>query len=309
MPRRTRSAHRENAKEETQVSISKPRWMKRNLPVTPEGKEVRNLLSSLHLNTVCREANCPNRGQCFSEGTATFLIMGDVCTRDCRFCNIAGGTPRELEDSEPRRVAEASAKMNLKHVVITSVTRDDLPDGGASHFAATIDLIHEKLPEATVEVLIPDLMGNEDALEIVLNSKPDVLNHNVETVPELYSAVRPKAVYASSMRILELSKNRGFITKSGLMVGLGETDEQFNRTIAELAGIGLDILTIGQYSAPSERHYPVKAYIHPDRFEEMAEFGENAGIGKVVAGPLVRSSFRAGIALKDVLAKHQTKSA
>jgi len=283
--------------------------MKRNLPVTPEGKEVRNLLSSLHLNTVCREANCPNRGQCFSEGTATFLIMGDVCTRDCRFCNIAGGTPRELEDSEPRRVAEASAKMNLKHVVITSVTRDDLPDGGASHFAATIDLIHEKLPEATVEVLIPDLMGNEDALEIVLNSKPDVLNHNVETVPELYSAVRPKAVYASSMRILELSKNRGFITKSGLMVGLGETDEQFNRTIAELAGIGLDILTIGQYSAPSERHYPVKAYIHPDRFEEMAEFGENAGIGKVVAGPLVRSSFRAGIALKDVLAKHQTKSA
>ncbi len=277
--------------------------MKRELPITPEGKEVRRLLKSLNLNTVCGEANCPNRGQCFSEGTATFLIMGDICTRDCRFCNIARGKPQPLEKSEPARVAEASAKLRLKHVVITSVTRDDLSDGGAAHFAETINMVHEKLPTAAVEVLIPDLMGNEDALDVILNSKPDVLNHNVETVPELYSAVRPKAVYSRSMKILELSKEKGFITKSGLMVGLGETDEQLYRTINELAAIGLDILTIGQYSAPSREHYPVKAYIHPDTFVEMAEVGEDAGIGKVVAGPLVRSSFRAGIALKEVLEK------
>ncbi len=282
------------------MSLSKPRWMKQELPATSAGKEVRRLLKELRLNTVCREANCPNRGLCFSEGTATFLIMGDVCTRNCRFCNISGGKPRELESDEPTRVAKAALGMDLKHVVITSVTRDDLPDGGAGHFAETVKAVREMVPEATIEVLIPDLQGDESSLEIVLAASPDVLNHNVETVPELYSAVRPEADFGRSLDVLRFSKKRDFVTKSGLIVGLGENRFQLEETISKLAEIELDILTIGQYSAPSEKHHPVARYLEPSEFDELSLFGESAGIGKVIASPLVRSSYRAGAVLKEI---------
>jgi len=278
--------------------------MKQRLTVTPQGKEVRRLLRELRLNTVCREANCPNRGECYSEGTATFLILGNVCTRNCRFCNIGNGMPETPDIDEPERVARAAAGMALNHVVVTSVTRDDLPDGGADHFARTIREIRKTLPEATVEVLIPDFLGKEKAIERVFAESPDVLNHNIETVSELYSDVRPGANYRRSLDILKAGKKRGLITKSGLMVGLGESREELMRTFEDLASVELDILTIGQYSAPSEMHAPVKRYVTPEEFEELACKGESTGIGKIIAGPLVRSSFRAGAVLEEIRNKN-----
>lgn len=291
------------------MSLSKPRWMKQRLPTTPQGKGVRRLLKQLRLNTVCSEANCPNRGECYADGTATFLIMGSVCTRNCRFCNIEGGWPQKLLSDEPNRVARAAAGMKLNHVVVTSVTRDDLPDGGANHFAKTIREIRELLPDATVEILIPDFQGDEKALEIVFVESPDVFNHNIETVPRLYPDVRPEADYRRSINVLKASKERELITKSGLMVGLGETREELSRTIEDLAAIDLDILTIGQYSAPSKNHAPVARYLSPEEFEELADEGEKAGLRKVVAGPLVRSSFRAGQVLNEIGEKSNINSA
>ncbi|MCK5832160.1 lipoyl synthase [bacterium] len=272
----------------------KPQWFVRDIRSTEDGKNVRHLLESLGLNTVCREANCPNRNYCFNEGTATFLILGKNCTRGCRFCNISKGAPDPLDPDEPRKLAEAAFGMDLKHVVITSVTRDDLPDGGAGHFAQTIKWIRKLLPLASVELLIPDFQGSEPALSTVLNSKPDVLNHNVETVEELYPFVRPEADYERSLNVLKASSDRGFITKSGIMLGLGENIEQIEETFEDLADSGIGILTLGQYLAPSKKHYPVKRYIPPDEFASLAVLARKYGIKEVVSGPLVRSSYKAG---------------
>ncbi len=282
------------------MSITKPRWLKQPIPTSAEGRNVRRLLAGLELNTVCREAGCPNRGVCYSLGTATFLILGKICTRGCRFCNIGSGTPEPVEPDEPERVARAAAGMRLKHVVVTSVTRDDLPDGGAGHFAETICELRKHLPEASIEVLIPDFAGNEDALDIVLSARPDVLNHNVETVPQLYRAVRPGADYDRSLRVLARAGAKDMITKSGIMVGLGETVEQLSKIFRDIAKAGVDILTIGQYLSPGPSYYPVKRFVSPKEFENLAEIAGEKGIREVVSGPLVRSSYRAGEAYMKI---------
>jgi len=291
------------------MRLIKPHWLKQKISATPEGKEVRRLLRDLRLNTVCREAGCPNRGSCFAEGTATFLILGSVCTRKCRFCNIASGIPEPVEPDEPERLAKAAVGMNLKHVVVTSVTRDDLPDGGSAQFAKTIRELKKRLPAASVEVLIPDFAGNETALDLVLSESPEVLNHNIETIPELYSDIRPGADYNRSLSVLRHSMESGFITKSGLMVGLGETRDALSSTFDDLAAVGIKILTIGQYLAPSPDHFPVARYIPPEEFEEMAVEAERAGIGAVVAAPLVRSSYHAGVVFNNVAGTQNSKHA
>ena len=289
------------------MTITKPVWLKQKIQANPKSKAVRGLLTELHLNTVCLEAGCPNRSRCYADGTATFLILGNICTRNCRFCNIRSGNPAPVEADEPERVAKAAKGMSLAHIVVTSVTRDDLPDGGAEHFAATTRSIRKLLPQASVELLIPDFEGNEEALNIVINESPDVLNHNVETVPELYETVRPKADYRRSLELLSRTKNRNLITKSGIMVGLGETKEQISRTMEDLAEVGIDILTIGQYLAPSAEHHPVARYIPPEEFEYFTEEGRRYGIGEVVSGPLVRSSYCAGEAYRRLAITTKTQ--
>jgi lipoic acid synthetase len=288
------------------MTIGKPEWLKQKVVSTAESRNVRRLLGNLGLNTVCLEANCPNRSKCYGDGTSTFLIMGKICTRNCRFCNIVGGIPSLLDPGEPENVAKAAEGMNLNYIVITSVTRDDLPDGGAGHFAKTIRAIRKLIPKANVEVLIPDLQGNLDSLQTVLSAKPDVLNHNIETAKELYPTVRPSANYDRSRRILREAKKKGFITKSGIILGLGETDEQILRTISDLADDGLDILTIGQYLAPSKEHHPVARYFPPPAFDFFAVEARRMGIAQAVSGPLVRSSFRAGEVYKTFLQSTQT---
>jgi len=278
----------------------KPAWLKQKITATPQGNKVRKLLENLGLNTVCEEAKCPNRNSCFSEGTATFLIMGSQCTRHCTFCNIGSGAPEELDPDEPENLAKAAKEMNLKHVVITSVTRDDLPDGGANHFARTITMLNEVLPETTIEVLIPDFLGNFKNLNTVLNAGPDVLNHNVETIPQLYSRIRPEADYQRSLDVLRESKSAGFITKTGIMVGLGETDDQVRGVLDDIAEVEVDIVTIGQYLQPSPKHCPVDRFVLPEIFAEYEEYALSKGIKKAVSGPLVRSSYRAGTVLKEV---------
>jgi lipoic acid synthetase len=284
---------------------TKPNWFRQKIHSTPESKHVRALLSSLNLNTVCSEAACPNRNRCYADGTATFLILGRNCTRNCRFCNIAGGTPELVDPGEPERVALAAKGMELSHVVITSVTRDDLLDGGANHFAETVRWIRDLLPEASIELLVPDFGGSERSLRIVLDSGPDVLNHNVETVPGLYQEVRPGADYRRSLDLLEISSNDGFVTKSGIMLGFGESADQVMETFADLAGAGIDILTVGQYLPPSPTHYPVKRYVSPEEFDLLSVKASNLGIARVVAGPLVRSSFRAGETYKSLIKQWQ----
>jgi lipoic acid synthetase len=233
--------------------------------------------------------------ECFSEHTATFLIMGDTCTRNCAFCNIESGDLAPLSPDEPARLAEAAERLGLKHVVVTSVTRDDLDDGGASHFAATIRAIRDRLPEATVEVLIPDFQGDEAALNRVIEAGPDVINHNVETPPAHYGTVRPQADYAQSLELLERVKRAGSVAKSGLMVGLGETDEEVRGVIDDLAAAGCDIVTIGQYMRPSLAHPAVERYVHPEVFDEYARYGEGLGVRYMYAAPLVRSSYNAAL--------------
>jgi len=253
-------------------------------------------MKNLHLNTVCREARCPNRVECFNRGTATFLIMGDTCTRRCRFCNVNKGKPQPLDKEEPRHVAEAVKALGLKYVVITSVTRDDLPDGGAAHFASVIRKVREIDPGVGIEVLIPDFQGDSDSLNTVLDARPDVLNHNVETVSRLYEAVRPGAVYERSLELLARAKtiNPSIKTKSGLMVGLGETDAELYGVFADLRKAGCDLLTIGQYLAPTKEHYPVADYILPEKFEEYRAKALEMGFLDAASGPLVRSSYKAG---------------
>lgn len=278
------------------VDRRKPEWLKSRQIPTEEERRVRHLMKNLHLNTVCREARCPNRTECFNRGTATFLIMGDTCTRGCRFCNVNKGTPLSLDPAEPGHVAEAVKALGLKYVVITSVTRDDLPDGGAAHFASVIRKVREIDTGVGIEVLIPDFQGDSDSLNTVLDARPDVLNHNVETVSRLYEAVRPGAVYERSLELLARAKtiNPSIKTKSGLMVGLGETDAELYGVFADLRKAGCDLLTIGQYLAPTKEHYPVADYILPEKFEEYRAKALEMGFLDAASGPLVRSSYKAG---------------
>jgi lipoic acid synthetase len=277
----------------------KPGWLRVKAFSGEQYARVTALLKGLSLQTVCQEANCPNRGECFNRGTAVFLIMGPYCTRNCSFCDVASGRSVPLDSTEPQRVAEAAARLELRHVVITSVTRDDLEDGGAAHFAATVREVRTRLPRSTIEILTPDFRGSSAALKVCLAEHPDIFNHNLETVPRLYPEVRPSADYRRSLDLLREAKALGArITKSGLMVGLGETTEELKRVFEDLADSGVSILTIGQYLAPSKNHHPVMRYVHPDEFMMLEQDARRAGIGTVISGPLVRSSY-----LADVIAQ------
>ncbi len=275
-----------------------PEWLKRRLPAGGQAGNVKKLLDELNLVTVCDGAHCPNRGECFASGTATFLILGDTCTRGCKFCAISQKTPPPPRADEPAAVAEAAKKMGLKYVVITSVTRDDLPDGGAEHFAETIHAIRDAV-EARVEVLVPDFQGNRTAIETVLLAKPDVYNHNIETVERLYETVRPDANYKQSLDVLQYAKDRSqqlglsTLTKSGLMVGLGETDDEVVQVMKDLRDVGCDILTVGQYLAPSDAHVPVERFVTPEQFAIWEDAARDMGFKSAACGPFVRSSYHA----------------
>jgi len=274
--------------------ISKPPWLKVRAGTDAAYLKVQSLLKAHGLHTVCQEANCPNRGECFAKGTATFLIMGPNCSRNCRFCNVNSGELSALDEQEPARVAETVAILKLKHAVITSVTRDDLADGGAGHFVRVIEAIRDLGRGVTIEVLTPDFQGDRVALEAVFGAAPEVFNHNVETVRRLYSAVRPAADYQRSLEVLHFAAEYGgMMVKSGLMVGLGETVAELERVFADLHEVGVGLLTIGQYLAPSKHHHPIAKYYHPDEFDELAELARGAGIAHVFSGPLVRSSYHA----------------
>jgi len=272
-----------------------PSWIKKRFPPQEELENMQLLLRTLHLHTVCEGARCPNIGECFRRGTATFMILGEVCTRNCRFCAVKKGHPAPLDPEEPRRVAEAARKLNLRHVVVTSVTRDDLEDGGASVFAQTIREIRNLLPGATVEILTPDFMGNEKALLSIAQVPPHVFNHNVETVPRLYREVRPQASYSRSLKVLELAKQvmPGVFTKSGLMVGLGESREEVISVLEDLRSVCCDIVTIGQYLRPTMQHLPVARFVPPEEFKEYEEIAYSMGFRWVASGPFVRSSYLA----------------
>jgi len=272
-----------------------PPWLRVKLPRDKGFACTSSLLRDLDLNTVCQGARCPNTWECFSRSVATFLILGKECTRNCAFCNINPGRQLPPDADEPRRVAEGAARLGLKHVVITSVTRDDLPDGGAAHFAETIRQVKARMPGCTVEVLIPDFQGDAAALAAVLAAKPDVLNHNVETVPRLYSTIRPQADYAQSLELLRrvAGSGTGIPAKSGLMVGLGETDEELKDVIRDLKLAGCSMITVGQYMRPSRLHPLVARYMPPEQFDALAEFGRSIGVAKMFCAPLVRSSYHA----------------
>jgi lipoic acid synthetase len=256
-------------------------------------RRVRDVIQSASLNTVCVSARCPNIGECWARRTATFLIMGNICTRNCRFCAVESGRPRPLDPGEPARIARAVRELQLKYAVVTSVTRDDLPDGGARHFAETIRHIKKDQPQCRVEVLIPDFKGSTEALEQVLQAGPEVLNHNIETVPRLYKSVRPQADYSRSLAVLKNAKAMGAVTKSGMMVGLGETSQEIAETMHELRGVGCDIFTIGQYMQPSKDHLAIECFVHPEEFDRLKRFGIELGFSHVESGPLVRSSYHA----------------
>nr|WP_217914165.1 lipoyl synthase [Miltoncostaea marina] len=271
-----------------------PRWVVDKNPLSGGFVGTKALMRSSELVTVCEEAACPNIGRCWSRGTATFMIAGANCTRGCRFCNVATARPAGPPDpGEPARVAEAAAAMGLRFVVVTAVARDDQPDGGAAHFAATIAALRERVPEAKVEVLIPDLRGDWDALETIIEAAPDVLNHNTETVPRLYSRVRPGARYERTLELLARSAAAGLVTKSGIMVGLGERLGEIARVLGDLASVGCGPVTIGQYLRPSAAHLPVERFYAPSEYPALAELGRDLGLAHVEAGPLVRSSFEA----------------
>ena len=276
----------------------KPDWLKVQYD-RQAVQEVAELMRDLHLNTVCKEANCPNLGECYRNHTATFMIMGSQCTRNCRFCNVSCGKPQPLDPEEPERVAQAAKKLGLRHVVITQVTRDDLPDGGAGHMAMTVQAVKSACPGMTVEVLISDLKGDPAALQTVLEAEPDVMNHNVEMVKEFYRSVRPQAIYERSLGVLAESKRLfpNILTKTGFMLGLGETAEQVDVLLDDIRKTGCDILTISQYLQPSREHWPLARYVSPEEFAFWKEKAMEKGFRYVASSPLVRSSYRAAEAL------------
>jgi lipoyl synthase len=271
----------------------KPEWLKARVPGGENYSRLKTLIDKSRLHTVCEEARCPNMGECWNSGTATFMILGDTCTRSCGFCAVKTGRAEFLDKDEPRRVGEAVEVMNLRHAVITSVNRDELFDGGAQIFAQTIREIRSRVPSCRIEVLIPDFVGSEAALNIVLDAQPDILNHNTETVPRLYKTVRPQAHYNRSLELLFRAKQRGFLTKSGLMLGLGETTEEVIDTMSDLREVECDILTLGQYLQPTQSHLPVQRYVHPEEFLLLKQRGLEMGFRYIESGPLVRSSYHA----------------
>ena len=284
-------------------NLKKPEWLRVKYSRAAVG-ETAQIMSDLGLNTVCREANCPNMGECFAHRTATFMILGSHCTRNCRFCNVTHAAPDTLDADEPESVAAAVKKLGLRHAVVTSVTRDDLPDGGAAHFAEVIRAIHVTSPGTTVEVLIPDFKGDMSALDTVLDARPEVLGHNVETVERLYGEVRPGADYRRSLSILQRAHGvHGIYTKTGFLVGLGEERDEVSRLMRDIYSAGCDILTIGQYLRPSEKHAPLVRYVTPDEFADYRCEALEIGFGSVVSAPLVRSSYMAHRSLEELSEK------
>ncbi|MGB2980529.1 MAG: lipoyl synthase [Candidatus Zixiibacteriota bacterium] len=282
------------------MQVRRPHWLKVQASWGENYRRIKSLLAKSNLHTVCQEANCPNISHCFEEGTATFLILGDVCTRGCTFCDVRSGVPLPVDEDEPERVAETVKKLNLNYAVITSVTRDDLGDGGASIFALTINEIKSSIPGCKVEVLIPDFGGSLESLKTVLEAKPDVLNHNMETVQRLYPQVRKGADYRRSLDLLRNVKevDKSMVTKSGVMLGLGESLEEIVELIRDLRNVDCNLLTIGQYLSPSNEHLPIVKFYHPDEFAELKVVGEEMGFAHVESGPLVRSSYHASEQIK-----------
>ena len=277
----------------TTATLRKPDWLRAKLPSGPGYNATRRLVEDNKLHTVCQSAQCPNIGECWARGTATVMILGNICTRSCNFCAIQTGRPTEYDLGEPARVADAVAKMNLKHCVITSVARDDLKDGGASVWAATIRATKYRNPDCAIEVLTPDWKGRMHDLDTVLDAKPDIFNHNLETVERLQKPVRVQARYDRSRSVLQHAKSRGFTTKTGIMLGLGETQEEIEQTLRDIASDRTDILTIGQYLQPTPQHLKIERWAHPDEFKRWKEFGLSLGIGVVESGAMVRSSYHA----------------
>lgn len=277
------------------MNSRKPDWVKIKIQGGKKTNKVNNLLADLSLNTVCNEANCPNQMECFERGTATFMVLGNNCTRNCTFCNVSNEMPEALDLDEPKKIADAIERLGLKHTVITSVTRDDLPDQGAEHFANIVKAIREKTPGVSIELLIPDMQGEKELIDIIIDSEPDVLNHNVETSPDLYDKVRPMAIFDRSIEVLDyVKKKKPYMrTKSGMMLGLGETKEQVLEVMRRLREVDCDMLTLGQYLQPSKEHIDVVEYIRPEQFKEYEEIGLEMGFKRVASGPLVRSSYYA----------------
>jgi lipoic acid synthetase len=280
------------------AALKKPSWIRTKLPTSQRFQDIKSILRKNSLFTVCEEASCPNIGECFSKGTATFMILGDMCTRRCPFCDVAHGRPEPVDPAEPERLAETISSLGLSYVVITSVDRDDLRDGGATHFVDCIKQIRLKCPQTKIEILTPDFRGRLDkALNILSESPPDVMNHNLETVPRLYRKARPGASYENSLNLLlEFKKQHpNVLTKSGLMVGLGETDEEITSVLDDLNEKLVDMVTIGQYLQPTNGHLPVERFVHPDQFEKFKIYGDKLGFKHVASGPLVRSSYHADL--------------
>lgn len=285
------------------VPKKKPAWLKIELPHSENFKKVKEIIHQNNLHTVCEEASCPNIGECFSKGTATFMIMGDICTRRCPFCDVSHGRPLHLDKNEPKNLAESIYKLNLNYVVVTSVDRDDLKDGGARHFVECIDSIRKKIPSIEIEILIPDFRGREQiAINSFAKSLPDVLNHNIETVPRLYKEVRPGSVYKQSLKLLKDFSDTypELVTKSGFMIGLGETFEEIEETLADLAEHNVKMVTIGQYLQPSMDHLPVHTYHDPDYFERINQVAKQFNFSSIACGPFVRSSYHADIQAKQL---------
>ena len=274
----------------TSKRTPRPEWLKVRLPSGEGYTNTKQIVERFELNTVCEDARCPNMAECWGNGTATFMILGDICTRSCGFCNVKTGKPVGLDLDEPRRVANAIEAMGIDYAVITSVNRDELPDGGASLFAETIKQIRRRSPQCTIEVLIPDFKGDHESLLTLLKAKPDVLNHNIETVPRLYTEVRPQADYDQSLELIQRAKKAGAVTKSGMMVGLGERTDEVLKVMEDLKSYGCDIATIGQYLQPSKKHLPVDRCVHPIEFAAYKAYGYVVGFKIVESGPLVRSS-------------------
>ena len=271
----------------------KPTWLRAKLPTSAGYKATREIVDTHNLHTVCKSAQCPNMGECWSRGTATVMILGNVCTRSCSFCAIQTGRPTELDLGEPARVAESIAKMGLKYTVVTSVARDDLKDGGASVWAATIRAIRHRKPDCAIEVLTADFRGQQEYLDIVLDACPDIFNHNMETVKRLQRPIRKTARYDRSLWVLKHTKSRGFITKSGIMLGIGEKESEIQQTLQDMVDVGVDILTIGQYLQPTKKHSPIDRWVTPDEFQRWKKYALEIGFGVCESGPLVRSSYHA----------------